>query len=59
MVRKDKPKGPTRMQIEIAAAIQDLVGRGLVVDSGQRRWSQRTQRYEIVWVSTGVSKKLH
>jgi hypothetical protein len=26
------------------AAIQDLVRKGLVVDSGQRRWSQRTGR---------------
>jgi hypothetical protein len=36
---------------EIQQAIQDLVRRGLVVDSGRRRWSERTGRYEIVWVA--------
>jgi hypothetical protein len=59
MAKKAEPKGQTQVQIEIEAAIQDLVRRGLVVDSGQRRWSERTRRYEIVWVSTSVSKKSH
>ena len=36
---------------EIQQAIQDLVRKGLVVDSGRRRWSERTGRYEIVWVA--------
>jgi predicted transcriptional regulator len=36
---------------EIQQAIQDLVRKGLVVDSGRRRWSARTGRYEIVWAA--------
>jgi hypothetical protein len=47
------------MRIAIEAAIQDLVRKGFVVDTGQRRWSERTKRYEIVWASTGADKKLH
>jgi hypothetical protein len=56
MARKDKPTDQTQMLIEIRAAIQDLVRKGMVVDSGQRRWSQRTGRYEIVWESTVFDK---
>jgi hypothetical protein len=47
------------MLIEIRAAIQDLVRKGLVVDSGQGRWSQRTGRYEIVWESAVFGKTFH
>jgi hypothetical protein len=54
MARKDQPEDRTQMRIAIEAAIQDLVRKGLVVDSGQRRWSERTKRYEIVWASTGT-----
>jgi len=36
----------------IEQAIQDLAREGLIVDSGHRRWSERTGRYEIVWVAT-------
>jgi hypothetical protein len=39
MARKDPPTDPTEIQPSIEEAIQDLVRRGLVVDSGQRRWS--------------------
>jgi hypothetical protein len=59
MARKDQPEDRTQMRIAIEAAIQDLVRMGLVVDSGQRRWSERTKRYEIVWTSTGADQKLH
>ena len=34
---------------EVEEAIQDLVRKGLVVDSGLRRWCEETGRYEIVW----------
>jgi hypothetical protein len=45
-----RPKsGFTREEIE--EAIQRLAKRGLIVDSGKRRWSERTGRYEIVWIS--------
>ena len=55
MARKDRPEELN----EIRAGIQDLVRKGLVVDSGQRRWSQRTGRYEIVWESTVFGKTSH
>jgi hypothetical protein len=45
--------------VEFEAAIQDFVGKGLVADSGQRRWSERTGRYEIVWESKLFGKTLH
>ena len=51
MPRKDRPTDPAEIQLAIEAAIQELVRKGLVVDSGQRRWSERTGRYEIVWES--------
>jgi hypothetical protein len=36
----------------IEQAIQDLARDGLIVDSGRRRWSERTGRYEIVWIAS-------
>jgi hypothetical protein len=36
----------------IEEAIQDLARWGLIVDSGRRRWSERTRSYEIVWVAS-------
>jgi hypothetical protein len=55
MPRKDRP-ADAEIQRSIEEAIQHLVRKGLVVDSGQRRWSQRTGRYEIVWKSTVFGK---
>jgi hypothetical protein len=40
----------------IEQAIQDLAREGLIVDTGQRRWSERTRSYQIVWTAR---KKLH
>jgi hypothetical protein len=45
-----------RRNTAVEEAIQDLVRKGLVVDSGHRRWSQRTGRYEIVWESKVFGK---
>ena len=59
MPRKDRPTDPAEIQLAIEAAIQELVRKGLVVDSGQRRWSQRTGRYEIVWESKLFGKTFH
>jgi hypothetical protein len=59
MARKDWPKDPAEIQRSIEEAIQKLVRMGLVVDSGQRRWSQRTGRYEIVWESKLFGKTFH
>jgi hypothetical protein len=36
----------------IEQAIQDLARQGLIVDTGERRWSERTGRYHIVWAAT-------
>jgi hypothetical protein len=35
----------------IEQAIQNLARRGLIVDSGRRRWSERTRSYQIVWIA--------
>jgi hypothetical protein len=40
----------------IQEAIQEAVRRGWCVDTGQRRWSERTGRYEIVWKSRLISQ---
>ena len=36
----------------IEGAIRDLARQGLIVDTGHRRWSERTGRYEIVWAAS-------
>jgi hypothetical protein len=59
MRRKDWPTDPAEIRRSIDEAIQDLVRKGLVVDSGQRRWSKRTGRYEIVWESKIAGKTFH
>lgn len=59
MSRKDRPADPAEIRRSIDKAIQELVRKGLVIDSGQRRWSKRTGRYEVVWVSTPSGKTLH
>jgi len=49
MTRKDMPTDPTQIQIAITAAIQRLVEKGLLFDTGRKRWTERTGRDEIVW----------
>ena len=56
MARQDRSAAPAEIQLAIEAAIQNFVRRGLVADSGQRRWSERTGRYEIVWEYTAAGK---
>jgi hypothetical protein len=41
---------------QIQEAIESLARDGLIVDSRQRRWSERTQSYQIVWVAAGSAK---
>ena len=36
---------------EIEATLDSLVQKGLVVDTGERRWSARTGTYEIVYAA--------
>jgi hypothetical protein len=59
MTRKDKPIDPTETQIEIEAAMKDLVEAGILYDTGRRRWSERTGRYQIVWAHTGRGERSH
>ena len=40
----------------IEQAIQNLAREGLIVDTGERRWSERTRSYQIVWTAR---KNLH
>jgi hypothetical protein len=56
MARQDRSADPAEIQLAIEAAIRNFVRRGLVADSGQRRWSERTGRYEIVWEYTAAGK---
>ena len=43
----------------IEQAIQNLAREGLIVDSGRRRWSARTGRYEIVWAPSEFADRDH
>jgi hypothetical protein len=58
MARKDRSADPAEIQFAIEKAIQDFIRKGLVEDSGQRRWSERTGCYEIVWEYTTAGKAL-
>jgi hypothetical protein len=42
---------------ECVRAIRDLVEKGLLADSGRKRWSKETGRYEIVWVITELGQQ--
>jgi N12 class adenine-specific DNA methylase len=45
------PLDRVEMLEAIDEALQEAAQRGLIVDSGKRKWSKRTGRYEIVWNS--------
>jgi hypothetical protein len=51
--RKHVPRGRSDEDFYklIQKAIQDLAREGLIIDSGERKWSERTGRYEIVWMA--------
>jgi hypothetical protein len=59
MMQKKVERSESSLTSEVRAAIQDLVEMGLVVDSGRRRWSERTGCFEIVWVCADHVKTLH
>jgi hypothetical protein len=40
---------------DIETAIESLAREGLIVDSGSRRFSPRTGKYEICWVAADIS----
>jgi hypothetical protein len=43
-------------QEAIEEAHQDFARRGLIFDTGQRRWSERTASYQIVWAAVPGAK---
>jgi hypothetical protein len=45
--RDDECITTTREQVQ--AAIRELVSQGKLYDTGERRWSERYQCWEIVW----------
>ena len=45
MAHKRKPRSEAELHSEIGVAIQELVRKGLLVDSGRKRWSKRSQCY--------------
>jgi hypothetical protein len=56
MTKVGMPVGPDQIDIEIGLAIQRLVEKGLVFDTGRKRWSERSGRYETVWARTGLGE---
>jgi hypothetical protein len=34
---------------DISRALQELAEDGLIVDSGRKKWSERSGQYEILW----------
>ena len=60
MAHKHKPgMSEAEWHREIGAAIQELVRKGLLVDSGKKRWSERSKCYQTVWVAAKYRPKLH
>jgi hypothetical protein len=59
MAQNDKPHDTTETQIEIEAAIKQLVEEGILYDTGRRRWSERTGRYQIVYARTVRGETSH
>jgi len=45
------PPNDKEIQDSIDEALQRAVEEGIIVDSGERKWSDWTARYEIVWKS--------
>jgi hypothetical protein len=44
---------------DIQEALEWLAGQGLIFDTGRRRLSRLTGRYEIVWAAVPTGKKLN
>jgi hypothetical protein len=42
---------PDQFGLEIQAALQRLASKGLIFDTGKKRWSEGSGRYEIVWAA--------
>jgi hypothetical protein len=44
---------------EIEAALQELAAEGRIYDTGERRWSERTQSHQVVWAAVPPKHKQH
>ena len=40
----------------IEAAVRRLAAEGRIYDTGKRRWSERTQTYQVVWAAVPEDK---
>jgi hypothetical protein len=40
---------PVQFRLEIQAALERLASEGVIFDTGKKRWSKHTGRYETVW----------
>ena len=47
------------IQDAIDKGIREFAAKGLLVDTGLRKWSERTGRYEIVWESKLYRRNEH
>jgi hypothetical protein len=56
---KREPISDPKVLDEIQEAIEKLASNGLIVDTGRRKFSPRTGRYEIVWAAASVKGKLN
>jgi hypothetical protein len=45
-------KNETQIRLAIDEAIRQAVNEGLLVDTGKKRWSEKTQTYQTVWRRT-------
>jgi hypothetical protein len=52
MAEQDKTETIGNAKYLVQEAVLDLANLGLLVDSGKRRWSERTGRYEVVWIAS-------
>jgi hypothetical protein len=57
--RNDKSNNETQIRMAIEEALQDLARKGVIVDSGKRRWSERTGQYQIIWMLANAGETLH
>jgi hypothetical protein len=56
MNKSQSEKETSRM---IEEALRQLAEEGRIYDTGQRRWSERTQSYQIVWAATPPKQERH
>jgi hypothetical protein len=53
VTRPEMTRSPTQEEKYriIEGAIRQLAAKGLIYDTGRRRWSERTQSYQVVWAA--------